>query len=125
MSFRLAADFVLLLHLLFIMMALLGASVSLWWRWVPLVHLPVAIWATYVEITGSSCPLTRLEIFLRAKAGQSGYTGSFIENYLLGTIYPAGLTREIQFMLAFVVIIVNIGIYGWLVIRKQHFKSKN
>lgn len=125
MFFRLAADFVLLLHLAFILFALLGAAMAVWWRWTPLVHLPVAAWALFVELTGRSCPLTYLENYLRIKAGLSGYAESFIEHYLLTIIYPAGLTREIQFALAGVVIAVNIAIYGWLLVRKRASPEKH
>lgn len=107
MLFRLAADAVLLVHLAFILFALLGAAIAVRWRWIPLVHLPVAAWGFFVEITGRICPLTYLENYLRIKAGLSGYTESFVEHYLLAIIYPAGLTREIQFALAAVVLVVN------------------
>ena len=120
MSFRLAADGVLLLHLAFILFALLGAAMAVRWRWIPLVHLPAAAWGFYVELTGRACPLTYLENYLRIKAGQSGYTESFIEHYILDIIYPSGLTREIQFALAGVVVVVNIAIYGWLFSRRRH-----
>jgi len=119
MFFRLAADGVLLLHLAFILFALLGAAMAVRWRWIPLVHLPAAAWGVFVELTGRICPLTYLENFLRIKAGQSGYTGSFIEHYLLNIIYPSGLTREIQFALAATVVVVNIAIYGWLISRRR------
>lgn len=119
MSFRLAADFVLLLHLAFILFAVLGAAMAVWWNWIPFVHVPVAAWAMFVELTGRSCPLTYLENYLRIKAGQSGYTESFIEHYLLAIIYPAGLTREIQIVLAGLVVVVNFVIYGWLIVRKR------
>ena len=68
----------------------------------------------FVEVTGRICPLTYAENALRAKAGQSGYEESFIEHYLLPVIYPAGLTREIQFGLAGAVVAINIVLYGWL-----------
>ena len=119
MLFRLSADAVLLLHLAFILFALLGATMVIWWRWAPLIHLPAAAWALFDELTGRSCPLTYLENHLRIKAGLSGYTESFIEHYLLVIIYPAGLTRQIQFVLAGVVIVINIAIYGWLFLRKR------
>ncbi len=120
MLFRLAADAVLCIHLAFILFALLGAVIAARWRWIPFVHLPAAAWGFFVEITGRICPLTYLENSLRIKAGQSGYPESFIEHYLLAIIYPAGLTREIQFVLAGVVIGVNIAIYGWLFLRARH-----
>lgn len=119
MLYRLAADAVLLVHLAFILFALLGAAIAVRWRWIPVVHLPAAMWGFFVELTGRICPLTYLENYLRIKAGQSGYTESFVEHYLVAIIYPAGLTREIQFALAAVVIVVNITIYGWLFVRKR------
>jgi hypothetical protein len=119
MSFRFAADFVLLLHLAFILFAVLGAAMAVWWNWIPLVQVPVAAWAMFVELTGRNCPLTYLENYLRIKAGQSGYAESFIEHYLLAIIYPAGLTGEIQLVLAGVVIVINTAIYGWLLARKR------
>ncbi|MFZ5524540.1 MAG: DUF2784 domain-containing protein [Pseudomonadota bacterium] len=119
MSFRLAADLVLLLHLAFILFAVLGAALAVRWNWIPFVHLPVAAWATFVELTGRSCPLTFLENYLRIKSGQPGYTGSFIERYLLEIIYPVGLTREIQLALAGAVIVINTAIYGWLLVRRR------
>jgi hypothetical protein len=114
MFYRLAADAVLVLHLAFIVFALLGAALAVRRRWLILVHLPAAAWGFFVEITGRICPLTYAENYLRIKAGQSGYTESFIEHYLLAIIYPAGLTRENQFVLASVVVIVNVALYAWL-----------
>ncbi len=114
MLFRLSADAVLLVHLAFILFVLVGAAIAARWRWILVVHLPAAAWGFFVELTGRICPLTYLENYLRIKAGQSGYTESFIEHYLLAIIYPAGLTRGIQLTLAGVVVIVNVAIYGWL-----------
>ena len=117
MYFRLAADGVLLLHLAFILFALFGGALAARWRWMPLVHLPTAAWAFFVELTGRICPLTPIENDLRIRAGQSGYTQSFVEHYLLDLIYPLGLTRELQFALAATVVVVNIAIYAWLAWR--------
>jgi Protein of Unknown function (DUF2784) len=119
MLFRFAADSTLLLHLLFIVFALLGGIMALWQRWIPLVHIPAAIWGFFVELTSGICPLTYLENYFRVKAGQSGYAESFIEHYLLNIIYPAGLTHNMQFALAGVVAVVNITIYGWLIWRRH------
>lgn len=119
MLFRLAADAVLLVHLIFILFALLGAALAFRWRWIPCIHLPAAAWGFFVEVTGRICPLTYLENYFRIQAGQSGYAESFIEHYLLAVIYPAGLTREIQFALAGVVVVVNAVIYGWLLFQRR------
>ncbi len=119
MIHRLAADGVLLLHLGFILFALLGGAMTAWWRWIPLIHLPAAAWASFVELTGRVCPLTYLENYFRVKAGDSGYTESFVERYLLEIIYPSGLSEEIQYVLAGVVILVNAAIYAWIFCRRR------
>jgi len=115
--YRVAADAALLLHLAFILFATAGGVLARWWRWVPAVQLPAAAWGAYVELAGAACPLTDAENRLRALAGQAGYAGSFVEHYLLGIIYPAGLTGEIQFLLAGGVLGLNLAIYGWLIQR--------
>lgn len=124
MLYRLAADAVLLLHLAFILFALLGALLALRWRWMPVIHLPAAAWGFFVEFTGRVCPLTDWENHFRLLAGQAGYAESFIEHYLLAVIYPDGLTREIQFVLAGIVVIVNVVLYGWLLFRQRGSHGK-
>ena len=125
MYFRFAADGVLLLHLGFIVFALFGGALAIRWRWMPLVHLPAVAWAFFVELTGRPCPLTSIENGFRVRAGQSGYADSFVEHYLLGVIYPSGLTREIQFGLAVTVVAINIAIYIWLFLRHRgRFKHR-
>ena len=58
--------------------------------------------------------MTFVENALRTAAGTSGYAGDFVSHYLLRAIYPDGLTRETQFVLAVAVIVVNAAIYGVL-----------
>ena len=114
MLLRLAADVVLLLHLLFIAFALLGGLLVLRWRWLAWLHLPVVFWAVTVEALQLLCPLTPVENALRHAAGQAGYNTGFIEHYLLPIIYPAGLTPVIQLWLAAFVLSLNLLVYGLL-----------
>ena len=123
MALRLAADAVLLLHALFIVFVLLGATLSIWWRWIPLVHLPAAAWGIFVGLSGRVCPLTPLENSLRIRAGQSGYSDSFVEHYILDAVYPPGLTPQVQWALAAAVVVVNLAIYGWLLQRWHRQRS--
>jgi hypothetical protein len=117
MTWRLAADAVLLLHFAFIAFALLGGLLALRWRWMPLLHLPAAAWGAIVEISGRLCPLTGLENALRQRAGEAGYPASFVEAHLLGIIYPEGLTRGVQVVLAGIVVAVNVAIYAFVARR--------
>ena len=121
MFYRYAADAVLVLHLAFIAFVVLGGLLALWWRGVLFIHLPAAAWGVFVELTGRVCPLTPLENSFRLKAGTAGYSHSFVEHYLLGIIYPVSLTREIQYVLGALVVVVNVAIYLWLYF---HFRRK-
>lgn len=121
---RLAADATLLAHAAFIAFAVLGALLAIRWRWIPWVQIPCAGWGLWVEAAGHSCPLTRLENHFRLLAGQGGYGESFIEHYLLDLIYPPGLTRELQFVLAGIVLGANAAIYGMLVLRRRRTPTR-
>ena len=61
-------------------------------------------------------PLHRL--LLRLRAGLEGYGGGFIEHYLVGLLYPGGLTRELQLALAAGVVLVNLLLYARLFLRR-------
>ena len=124
MIYRLLADAVLMLHLLFIGFVIFGGLLALRATWIALAHIPAACWGVFIELTGGLCPLTLMEVGLRRIAGDAGYSGSFIEHYLLPIIYPAGLTRDIQFGLAGSVLLINVAIYGKLVYRWWIFRPK-
>lgn len=115
--YRLLANAVVLVHALFIVFVVLGGFLAWRWRWVAAVHIPCAIWGVVIEYRGGICPLTPLENALRAKAGQQGYSGGFVEHYLLPTIYPAGLTTRAQITLGTFVLILNIVAYSVLLRR--------
>lgn len=114
MWYHLFADLVLLLHLAFVGFVLLGGLLALKWRRVMWLHLPVAAWGAIVEFSGWICPLTPLETWLRAQAGDTGYRGDFIAYYLLSILYPEALTREVQTILGLVVVVCNAAVYWWL-----------
>jgi len=120
------ADTLVLLHLLFVVFAVLGALVCLKYRWVMVLHLPAAVWACMIEFKGWICPLTYLENHLRLQAGATGYTGGFVENYLIPILYPHGLTTQLQLTLGFGVLITNLAIYSVVLIRwwTRHQRAK-
>ena len=117
MAYRLQADLLVLLHFAFILFALFGGFIVLWRRWVALPHLSAAAWGVLVEFKGWVCPLTPWENALRAKAGQLGYGGGFIEHYLVSLIYPIGLTPQIQVCLGLMALAMNIVIYAYVATR--------
>lgn len=118
MAASLAADAVLLLHLLFIAFVVAGGLLVLRWPLAAAVHLPCAAWGAIVEFTGGICPLTPLENHLRSLGGEASYHGGFIEYYLLPLVYPPGLTPRVQVLLGSAVIVINLAIYGVLLRRR-------
>jgi hypothetical protein len=120
MGWALLADAVVLVHLGFILFALFGAALLPRRPWLVLLHAPALAWGAWIELTGGICPLTPLENQLRHAAGERGYAGGFIAHYLLPLIYPDGLTREWQWLLAAVLIAVNLALYlrWWRISRR-------
>jgi hypothetical protein len=80
-------------------------------------HLAAAVWGIGIELSGAICPLTWAENQLRRLAGGAGYGDGFIEHYLVALIYPAGLGRSTQYLLAAAVLVVNIVLYAWMLNR--------
>lgn len=117
MAFWLAANIVLIIHLGFVLYVVGGGLLIFRWKWSILLHLPAVLWGALLEFNGWLCPLTPLEQLLRVAGGQRGYSGGFIEHYLLSLLYPAGLTRDIQILLGTFVVVVNALIYAILIFR--------
>ena len=109
------ADVVVALHFLFVLFVVLGGLLVLRWPRTTWFHLPAVIWGIWIELSGRICPLTPLENALRSRAGEATYRGSFIEHYILPVLYPSGLTRDIQFMLAGLVLLINLVLYGFAI----------
>jgi len=118
MLLRLAANSVVLLHFAFILFVVLGGLVVLRWPRFMWLHMPAAAWGAFIELTGRVCPLTPLENRLRIAAGETGYSGGFIEEYLIPVVYPDGLTRWVQISLGVGVVAINLIFYGLLVARR-------
>jgi len=112
MIYRILADLVVLLHLLFIIFALLGGALVRWRTWVLFFHIPAALWVTLLSLKGWICPLTPLENQLRQAAGSEGYSGGFVEHYIIPVIYPAKLHFEVQVLLGIAALGINIAIYA-------------
>jgi len=119
MLYRLLADALVVGHGLFVAFVVLGALLVLWRRWVLWLHLPAALWGAWIEFSGWICPLTPWEQALRARAGQGGYAGGFIEHYLIPLIYPPGLTAHAQTILGLVVVAANLGLYTLIWHRRR------
>jgi hypothetical protein len=119
MVYRWLADLVVVLHAAFVAFVVLGAVAVLRWPRIAWVHVPAAVWGVLIELLGWTCPLTPLENAWRARAAEVGYQGGFVEHYVLGALYPADLTRTIQWGLGALVLVLNAGAYGLLLVRRR------
>lgn len=111
LAFALFADALVVIHLGFVAFVVLGGVPALRWPRLRWLHLPAAAWGVWIEVSGWLCPLTLLEDSLRARAGEAVVAGGFVERYLLAALYPDGLTRTDQLMLALLVLTINVAVY--------------
>ena len=117
MTYGALADGVLLFHFAFIVFVVAGGLAVLRWPWVAFLHVPSFLWGATMELAGWICPLTPLELHLRALAGAGGYEVRFLEHYLLRLIYPGSLTRAMQIGIGAGVLALNALIYAHLLRR--------
>jgi polyferredoxin len=117
--YGLATDIVVLIHFLWILFLLFGA----WWgrrsRTVAIMHGTGLAFALVLQLFGWYCPLTHLEVWLRARQGPAGsYTGSFIGHYLEKAIY---LDVPVRLLTAATLLLVagNLAVYGRMALRKN------
>jgi hypothetical protein len=111
MTYLILANIILAVHLLFIVFVVFGSLFVFYKRWLSWLHIPAVIYGILVEFSGWICPLTPLENHVRVLAGQSGYTHSFVQQYLLKMIYPEGLTRQDQIIIGCAILILNFFVY--------------
>jgi polyferredoxin len=95
--YQLLADVVLTLHFAIVAFVVGGLVLIIVgnlraWRWVNTLRFRLAHLAAIAVVVaeawfGATCPFTSLEIRLRAKAGATTYSGSFIEHWLQQILY--------------------------------------
>ena len=97
MPYQLLADVVLTLHVAIVVFVVAGLVLAivgnlLQWSWANnlwfrLAHLAAIGIVVAQAWFGVICPLTTLEMWLREQAGETTYTGSFIEHWLQALLY--------------------------------------
>lgn len=118
--YSIAASLVAFVHLAFIIFVVLGGLLNLFWRRAWALHLPALAWGVLVEVAGLACPLTSLENYFRSAAGGHGYSGGFVDHFLISLIYPA-LPEWTHPAIGAGLAIFNIALY--LILFRNHFFS--
>jgi len=130
--FSLAADLILLLHVLIVIFIVFGLTLIftghvLNWPWVRdpwfrLIHLIAIAIVVVLSWFNLICPLTTIEMALRSHAGDAVYAGSFISHWLEAILYyqaPAWV---------FVIVYTVFGalvVASWFLVRPRHFRSND
>ncbi len=111
MFYKIAADFTVLIHFLWIVFLLLGAFIGKKYWTVKILHIAGLVFAVIIQIFGWYCPLTHLEVWLRQRHDPFlTYSGSFIIHYLEKLVYIE-LTPGIIFVLTLILISVSTFLY--------------
>ena len=113
----LLADTVAVVHGAAVVLMLTGAVIALWRPRILWVHLPVSLAILAVNRAGAPCPLTELELWLRAEAGGTPYEGGYLGHYVLS---PMGLdvaSSSAQAGIYTVAIVPNAVAFGLLAYR--------
>ena len=126
----LAADLLLVGHVLFVLFVVLGFALILagkafrwiWVRnpWYRLAHLAAIGVVALQSWAGVVCPLTTWEMALRARAGDGTYEGTFISHWLEALLYyraPAWVFTLCYTLFALAVIAC------WFWIRPRPFRE--
>ncbi len=111
MFYRLAADFIVLIHFLWIVFLIFGAFIGKKYLPAKIFHISGLGFAVIIQIFGWYCPLTHLEIWLRQRHDPLlTYHGSFIIHYVEKIVYIQ-LSPVIIFVLTFILISISMYIY--------------
>ena len=111
MPFKILADSVVALHFLWILFLIFGAFAGRRYQPVKYIHIGGLVFALMLQVFDWYCPLTHLEVWLRAKhdPGQA-YAGSYIIHYLEKVIYTE-VDRAVIVVLTMLLCGMNIWIY--------------
>lgn len=121
MIYRLLADFILIVHLCFILFAVFGGLLVLRYRSVWKLHLPALLWGFLVQYFVWICPLTNWENHFRALGGEAGYDGGFIEHYVSAIIYPGFISPQTHLLLAVLLVGFNLFVYAYIIWRVRRY----
>ncbi len=118
----LPANAVAALHATAVLFMLVGSLLALRRPGLLWLHVPVSLAILGLYLTGSDCPLTSLELWLREGAGEPGYDGGFIGHYItepMGFPIEATSTQVGIYVMALLPNVVGYGLLAARALRGQ------
>ncbi|TAJ08818.1 MAG: DUF2784 domain-containing protein [Nitrospirae bacterium] len=114
MAWKLAADFVVLIHLLWIGFLLFGALLVRRCRWGKWLHVGALVFSVCLQLFHWVCPLTYLEVWLRRQHDPTlTYTGDFLAHYAERLVY-----LRVPPLMLLVATMCVVGLSVWVYRRK-------
>jgi len=115
MFYKIFADFVVLIHFVWILFLFFGAIWGVKNKTVKIFHLSGLAFAFIIQVFDWYCPLTHLEVWLRLKHSPTlTYAGSFIIHYVEEMVYI-----ELSRSLVLILTILLCGLNIWLYLRRK------
>jgi hypothetical protein len=111
------ADVVAVLHGALVLFMVTGGLLALRRHRLLYVHAPLTLAILGIHLAGAPCPVTAVELWLRALAGEPAYRDGFLGHY---AVDPLGLhlhSAGVQFGLFAIALVPNLVAYGLLLIR--------
>lgn len=111
MIYKIFADAIVILHLLWIIFLFLGGFFGRRFRAVKIFHLSGLFFALFIQIANWYCPLTHLEIWLRSKHSPNlVYAGSFLVHYVEEVVYMQ-LSQSLILIITISLFVLNLWFY--------------
>jgi len=117
---RLAADAVLVLHVLVSVYAVAGGFLALLDPVQAFVHVPLVLWVSVVNLAQWTCPLTPLEQKLRLRAAQSSYGESWVQHYCEPVLRPLGMPRRLELVAGISILVWNFAVYAGVFLLRSN-----
>lgn len=106
---KLAADIIVVIHLLWILFIMFGALIGRLVTWVKWLHVGALTFSICLQLFDWICPLTYLEVWLRQRHDPAlGYEGDFLAHYAERLVYLQA-PREAVLMVTLAVV----GLSAW------------
>ena len=95
----LAARLVALTHFAFVGFLITGGPMSRRFPRIRPAHIATIAITAAINLTGSDCPLTVLEMHLLRASGRVPYDTGFISHYFVEPFYPSGINGRVNLVL--------------------------